>query len=73
MLEWQWCGYEQANIYCSYFDRKREAQKAEYGGEFFPAESEADGDETHFLEFFQNDKDRNRKGIIAIDLLKWQP
>ncbi len=34
------------------FDNKRAAQKAEYGGELFPAELEADGDRTHFLEFF---------------------
>lgn len=52
------------------FDAKRAAQKAEYGGEFFPADSEADGEGTPFLEFFQNDRDGNRKGIIAIDLLK---
>lgn len=55
------------------FDSKRAAQKAEYGGEFFPANGEANGDGTPFLEFFQNDRDGNRKGIIAIDLLKWQP
>ncbi len=55
------------------FDNKRAAQKARYGGELFPAKSEADGDGTHFLEFFQKDKDGNSKGIIAIDLLEWQP
>jgi hypothetical protein len=55
------------------FDAKRAAQKAAYGGEFFPAGWPADGSGTLFLEFFQMDRDGNPKGIIAIDLVGWQP
>lgn len=55
------------------FDSKRAAQKAEYGGEFFPAGWPADSAGTLFLEFFQKDRDGNLKGIISIDLVRWQP
>jgi hypothetical protein len=55
------------------FDSKRAAQKAAYGGEFFPAGWPADSSGTLFLEFFQMDRDGNPKGIIAIDLVGWQP
>lgn len=55
------------------FDAKRASQKAEYRGELFPAELEADNNGTPFLQFFQMDRDGYPKGIIAIDLLKWQP
>lgn len=55
------------------FDAKRAAQKAAYGGEFFPAGWPADSAGTLFLEFFQMDRDGNSKGIIAINLAGWQP
>jgi hypothetical protein len=55
------------------FDAKRATQKAVYGGEFFPAGVPADSYGTSFLEFFQMGRDRNPKGIIAIDLVRWQP
>lgn len=54
------------------FDAKRAAQKAIYGGEFFPAGWPADSAGTCFLDFFQMDRDGNLKGIIAIDLVRWQ-
>jgi len=54
------------------FDPKRAAQKAEYGGEFFPAGSPADSLGTLFLDFFQRDREGNPKGIISIDLGRWQ-
>jgi hypothetical protein len=50
------------------FDNKRAAQKAKYLGEFFPAEAQADSVGRTFLEFFQNDRNGNPKGIVAIDL-----
>lgn len=50
---------------------KRAAQKGEYGGEFFPVGWRADNAGTQFLEFFQIDRDGNPKGIIAIDLERW--
>ncbi len=51
------------------FDRGREAQKAKYFGELFPATAPASGAGLSFLEFFQRDKESGEpKGIIAIDL-----
>jgi hypothetical protein len=50
------------------FTNHRAAQKAKYGGELFPASSIASADGKTFLEFFQQDRDGNPKGIIAIDL-----
>ncbi len=50
------------------FDRGREAQKAKYLGELFPATAPAIESRVSFLEFFQADKESGeRKGIIAID------
>jgi hypothetical protein len=50
------------------FSNKRAAQKAKYGGEFFPANAQADEKGRTYLEFFQQDREGNPKGIIAIDL-----
>jgi hypothetical protein len=54
------------------FDAKRASQKAEYGGELFPAELTADASGNRFLEFFQIDRNGNPKGLIAINLRRWQ-
>lgn len=51
------------------FDNRRAAQKAKYGGEFFPAQFPADITGATCLDFFQTDKSTGgRKGIIAVDL-----
>ena len=50
------------------FDDGRRAQKEKYGGELFPAEWEADLAGTRFLEFFQEDRFGQQKGILAVDL-----
>jgi hypothetical protein len=51
------------------FSDARSAQKARYGGEFFPADWPAQPDGTTFLDYFQRDRDTGQpKGIIAIDL-----
>lgn len=50
------------------FGRDRAAQKARYGGELYPAEWPADADGTTYLDFFQRDRLKQQKGIIAIDL-----
>jgi hypothetical protein len=50
------------------FSKRRAAQKARYGGELFPAEWPAQADGTTFLEYFQCDRLKQAKGIIAIDL-----
>jgi hypothetical protein len=44
------------------------AQKARYGGELYPAEWPADADGTTYLDFFQRDRLKQQKGIVAIDL-----
>jgi hypothetical protein len=54
------------------FSNRRAAQKAKYGGEFFPAEAAATPGGLRYLEFFQISKfDGRAKGIIAIDIGRW--
>jgi hypothetical protein len=50
------------------FSHKRAAQKAQFGGEFFPSSNIADEYGRTFLEFFQQDRDGNPKGIVKLDL-----
>lgn len=50
------------------FSDGRAAQKARYGGELYPAEWPADADGTTYLDFFQRDRLKQQKGIIALDL-----
>jgi len=50
------------------FDAKRTTQKLKFGGELFIAEFMADSKGRTYLEFFQEDRDGNAKGIILIDL-----
>jgi hypothetical protein len=51
------------------FSNKRAAHKAKYGGELFVASSIADlKSRKSFLQFFQEDRLGNPKGIIAVDL-----
>jgi hypothetical protein len=47
-------------------------QKAEFGCEFFPNIVEA-GSGEYFVEFFQRDRDGQRKGIVVIDLEEFEP
>ena len=50
------------------FHRRRAAQKAQYGGELFPAEVAADAVGTLFVDYFQQDKQTGApKGIVALD------
>jgi hypothetical protein len=56
------------------FDRARAAQKAKYFGEFFPAQVPEGITGKRFVDFFQTDKDTGTsKGIVALDLRRWQP
>ena len=56
------------------FAQKRAEQKARYGGEIFPASYPADISGTPFIDFFQFDtRTDTRKGIIAIDLVRYLP
>jgi hypothetical protein len=54
--------------YDTWHDGLLDAQKARYGGELYPAEWPADADGTAYLDFFQRDRSKQQKGIIAIDL-----
>ena len=48
----------------------RAAQKRRFGGELFPNVVEA-GSGLVFAEFFQNERDTGRKGIVVIDIGGW--
>ncbi|MEH1779831.1 MAG: hypothetical protein V7K67_33775 [Nostoc sp.] len=48
------------------------AQKARYRGEIYPSDQPVD-ESTISIEFFQRDRKQNRKGIVAINLLEWEP
>jgi hypothetical protein len=50
------------------FDPRRTTQKLKFGGELFLAEFMADSTGRTYLEFFQVDRDGNKKGIILMDL-----
>lgn len=51
------------------FTHARTTQKERFGGELFPAIARADPESgALFLDFFQRDRDGERKGIVQIDL-----
>ena len=50
----------------------RAAQKARFGGEMFPNVIETQSG-LSFAEFFQNDRDSSRKGIVVIHLSNGEP
>lgn len=49
----------------------RDAQKAEYRGEIFPSNQPVGNYGDNSFDFFQRDRFKNKKGIIAIDLMRW--
>lgn len=55
------------------FSNKRAAQKAKYKGELFRSDQPLDDKGSTSFDFFQSDRRDNRKGIVAIDLLRWKP
>ena len=56
------------------FTLRRAEQKAKYRGEIFPSNYRANDSGTAYIDFFQFDTRTNtRKGIIAIDLVRWEP
>jgi hypothetical protein len=55
----------------NYYDRA--GQKARYRGEIFPSDQSIGDYGENSFEFFQTDRDKNKKGIIAIDLMRWEP
>lgn len=53
------------------FSHGRAAQKAKYGGEFFPSSAAADHAGNSYLEYFQRESHSGgRKGIILVDLVR---
>jgi hypothetical protein len=60
-----------APILFNYLDRH--AQKAKYKGEIFPSDQPVGSYGENSFEFFQKDRIKNKKGIVAIDLLRWEP
>lgn len=56
------------------FTLQRVEQKRKYKGEIFPANYPANDSGIVYIDFFQLDTRKNiRKGIIAIDLQRWEP
>jgi len=55
----------------NYLDRS--AQKSTYKGELFRSDQPVGNYGLVSIEFFQRDRQFNPKGIIAIDLLRWEP
>lgn len=56
------------------FADQRRRQKLKYGGEMFPASATADIRGPRFIAFFQIHKETgDAKGIVSIDLSRWQP
>ncbi|MEG4532330.1 DUF6932 family protein [Microcoleus sp. D2_18a_D3] len=51
----------------------RSAQKSKYKGEIFRSDQPVGDYGLNSIEFFQRDRKLNPKGIIAIDLLRWNP
>lgn len=50
------------------FNLKRKAQKDKFGCEFFPSDFIAAPPDKIFIDFFQQDKDGNPKGIIGLKI-----
>ncbi|MEC4817697.1 MAG: hypothetical protein SAK29_31155 [Scytonema sp. PMC 1069.18] len=57
-----------APLILNFYDSK--AQKAKYRGEIYPSDQPVDED-TVSIEFFQQDRRQNKKGIIGINLREW--
>ncbi|XZN95991.1 MAG: DUF6932 family protein [Microcoleus sp.] len=51
----------------------RDAQKAKYRGEIFPSDQPVGNYGDNSFEFFQKDRKQRKKGIIAIDIMRWEP
>ena len=51
----------------------RRAQKVIYGGEIFPSDQPVGNYGDNSFDFFQRDRKQRKKGIIAINLMEWEP
>lgn len=61
----------QAPKLLNHYDRA--GQKAQYKGEIFPVDQPIGNYGMNSFELFQRDRSQNKKGIIAIDLRRWEP
>lgn len=50
----------------------RQIQKAKYRGDIFRSDEPVGDLGIDSFEFFQRDRNLNKKGIIAIDLIRWE-
>lgn len=51
----------------------RDMQKAKYRGDILPSDQLIGDEGTMSIEFFQRDRGENSKGIVVIDLRRWEP
>ena len=51
----------------------RNGQKAKYRGEIFPSDQPVGNYGDNSFDFFQKDRKHRKKGIIAIDVMRWEP
>lgn len=74
--------YDNDTVYLDYLRKNaprlinsfdRQAQKSKYKGEIFRSDEPVGDLGLDSFEFFQRDRMQNRKGIIAIDLVRWEP
>lgn len=75
---WETEGVDLQTLMCSEpvffrFASRRAAQKAKFGGEFFPSGIEAGPSGKTFLEFFQTDRMGNPKGLVRLDIKDMKP
>jgi hypothetical protein len=61
----------QAPKLLNYYNRA--GKKSKYKGEIFPSDQPVGNYGIDSFELFQRDRKQNRKGIIAIDLVRWNP
>jgi hypothetical protein len=67
---WDITGVDAEKVDAVFFEfaNGRAAQKARFGGEFFPAQLPEGGTGLDWLEFFQQDRNGQHKGIVAVEL-----
>lgn len=64
--------YLQKNAKLLLTKNDRQSQKAKYKGELYRSDEPVGDLGLNSLEFFQRDRMENKKGIIAIDLVRWE-
>jgi hypothetical protein len=62
--------YLRVNAPILFDHHNRNTQKLKYQGEIFPSDEPVENYGDNSFYFFQTDRDKNKKGIIAIDLMR---